>query len=187
MVDEKDDKVAPIDEEPEEEQGAKEEKVTIFTRIKARLTKILGLLIGAILIILISVGISYIISSYVNKKDIREIEGKIVIPPPPPYETVDFGEYTMNIQGDDEEPHFIRARIVLAYGTERDFTLAAEVGKRRPQISNIINLILSGKKKSDLDTPEQKQNLAVEIREQINQVLQSGKLKDVYFTSITVM
>ncbi|MDD5065770.1 MAG: flagellar basal body-associated FliL family protein [bacterium] len=186
MAEEKDEKVE-VEEEPAEEQGAKEEKETFFTKIKAKLSKVLGLLIGAILIVLISVGISYMISSYVNKKDIREIEGKIVIPPPPPYETVDFGEYTMNIQGDDEEPHFIRARIVLAYGTERDFTLAAEVGKRRPQISNIINMILSGKRKAELDTPEQKRNLAIEIREQINQILQSGKVKDVYFTSITVM
>lgn len=184
MAEEKDEKIAGIE---DEEQPEKEEKVSFFSKIKTRLSKILGLLIGAILIILISVGISYIISSYVNKRDIREIEGKIVIPPPPPYETVDFGEYTVNIPGEDEEPHFIRARIVLAYGTERDFTLAAEISKRRPQISHIINIILSSKTKNDLETPEQKRNLAIEIREQLNQILQSGKIKDVYFTSITVM
>ncbi len=173
-------------EEDEEEIIEEEAKPGIATFIKTKLSKILGYLIGAILIILICVGISFMVSRHVNKDRIREIGGKIQIPPPAPYETIDFGEFTMNIHGDDEEPHFVRVNIVLAYG-ERHLTLAAEISKRRPQIKDIINMVLSRKNMSDLDTPEGKRNLKIEIREEINQVLQAGKIKDVYFETITVM
>ncbi|MBU1078087.1 MAG: flagellar basal body-associated FliL family protein [Spirochaetes bacterium] len=174
-----------IDEE-EEEVAEESAKPGILTFIKTKLTKILGYSILAVLIILISVGISYLVSSHVNKDKIREIGGKIQIPPPAPYESVDFGEFTINIRGDDEEPHFIRVNVILAYA-ERQLTLAAEISKRRPQISDLINIVLSGKSKSDLDSPEGKRNLKIEIREEINQRLQSGKIQDVYFKSITVM
>ncbi len=175
-------------EEEEEEQLAEETGggAGFLSKFKGSLGKILGFSLIAILIILVSVGISYLVSSHVNKSNIREIGGKIYIPPPPPYETVDMGEFTMNIKGDDGEPHFIRVKIVLAYG-ERELSLAAEISKRRPQIQNLINLILSEKTKAELDTPEGKRNLQIEIKERINQMLQNGKIKDVYFTSVTVM
>ncbi len=170
------------DEQIEEAGGGK----GFLSKFKGNLSKILGFSVVAILIILISVGISYLVSSHVNKSNIREIGGKIYIPPAPPNETVDMGEFTVNIKGADDEPHFIRVKIVLAYG-ERELSLAAEISKRRPQIQNLINLILSEKTKAELDTPDGKRNLQIELRERINQILQNGKIKDVYFTSVTVM
>ncbi len=175
-----------LDEEEEQQEEVGGKGGGFLGKIKGSLSKVLGFSVAAILIILVSVGISYVISSHVNKENIREIGGKIYIPPPPPYNTVDIGEFTMNIKGDDEEPHFVRVHIVLAYGG-KELTLAAEISKRRPQIQNLINLILSEKTKAELDTPDGKRNLQIEIKERINQILQAGKIKDVYFTSITVM
>lgn len=76
-------------------------------------------------------------------------------------------------------------KVFIAY-QKRKLDLQAELGKRRVQIKNKINMIISGKTKEKLETPEGKQNLKVEIKEQINQLLQSGKIMDVYFKSITV-
>lgn len=180
-----DDEKIGID-EPEEEVVEEAPKTGFLTTIKAKLSKILTIAIGLIAIILISFGVSFWVSSHVNKDKIREIGGKIMIPPPPPYETVDFGEFTMNIKGDDEEPHFIRVHIILAYG-ERELTLAAELSKRRPQVNDLINMVLSRKNKTELDSPEGKRNLKIEIKEEINQRLQAGKIKDVYFKSVTIM
>jgi len=187
MPEEEEEKAAVIEEEEEEAEVPEEEaKPGIFAAVKTKLGKILRLAIGAIVVILISVGASYLVSSYVSKDRIREIGGKIHIPPPPPYQTIDFGEYTQNIPGEDEDPHFIRIKILLAH-EERDLTLSAELSKRRAQIQHIINMILSGKTKKELDTPQGKQNLAINIKQRINQILQRGKIRDVYFSSITVM
>ena len=99
---------------------------------------------------------------------------------------MELGEFTINIPGDDEEPHFIRVKIFLAYG-DRDLTLQAELSKRRIQIKDSINKIIKRKTKKQLDAPEVIDNLKIELREVINQFLQSGNIKDVYFESITVM
>ncbi len=180
-----DDEKIGIDEE-DDEIVEEAPKANFLNVIKTKLSKILGFVIGAVLIILISVGISFMVSSHVSKDKIREIGGKIQIPPPSPYETIDFNEYTMNIRGDDEEPHFIRVHVILAYA-ERHLTLAAELSKRRPQINDLINMVLSRKNKTELDTVEGKRNLKIEIKEEINQKLQSGKIKAIYFKSITIM
>jgi len=187
MAEEEKVEVQPAEEEEEEVAASDEEaKPGFFTAIKAKLGKILLYLLGAIIVILISVGASYYVSSHVNKKKIKEIGGKIHIPPPPPYNTLNMGEFTINIPGDDEEPHFIRVSIVLAY-PERKLELQSELGKRRDQIQDKINMIISRKTKKELDKAEGKENLKIELKEQINQLLQSGKIMEVYFKNITVM
>jgi len=176
---------------PEEEEEVAEVAPSGFwQKIKANLIKILSFTAAAALIVLISVGISITVSKHVNKEGIREIGGKIVIPPPPPLEIADMGEFTINIRGEDEEPHFIRVHVVLGYGRVGDRAstqIGSEISTRRAQIQHIINMILSSKTKRELDTPEGKRNLAIEIRDQINQIMSSGKIKEVYFKSITVM
>ncbi|MBN1899281.1 MAG: flagellar basal body-associated FliL family protein [Spirochaetes bacterium] len=179
-----------LPEEEEEEEVAEVAAGGFFQKIKAHLIKILAFTAAAALIILISVFVSTWVSKKVHKEGIREIGGKIVIPPPPPVEISDMGEFTINIKGDDEEPHFIRVHIVLGYGRAGDRSstqVGSEISTRRSQIQHIINMILGGKSKQELDTPEGKRNLSIEIRDQINQVMSSGSIKQVYFKSITVM
>jgi len=175
------------DERLEEEEELQEEEIKpgFFTALKEKIGKLLSFIIGALIIILIAVGTSVYVSTKINKSKIREIGGKMVVPPPPPYATMDLGEFTVNIRSEDEEPHFIRVRIYLGY-EERKLTLQAELGKRRIQIMDKINLIISRKTKEELETPEGQQNLKTEIKEQINQILQSGKIREVYFANITV-
>ena len=139
-----------------------------------------------ILIILGSIGVSYHISTQINKEKIREIGGKIHVPPPTPYATMELGEFTINIPGEDEEPHFIRVKVFIAY-QERKLALQAELARRRIQIKDKITKIISRKTKKELDTLDGKSNLKVEIKKQINRLLQSGKIMDIYFENLTVM
>ncbi len=177
-----------IGEDEEGEESGEESKPGFFSNIKARFGKILIYIIGAILIILISIGTSvWVGSRWGKKRELREIGGKMVIPPPEPYANMDLGSFTINIPGDDAEPHFIRVKIHLGY-KERDMTLQAELSKRRIQIKDTINMIVSRKSMKELEKPAGKENLKIEIREQINQFLQSSsKIKAVYFEDITVM
>ena len=174
------------EEEEEEEVTEEEEKPGFFTTLKTKLGRILAFVIGAIIVILISVGAAYWVSIRVNKERIREIGGKIHIPPPNPYATMELGEFTINIPGEDEEPHFIRVKVFIAY-QERKLALQAELARRRIQIKDKINMIISRKTKKELDTLDGKSNLKVEIKDQINQLLQNGKIMDIYFENITVM
>jgi len=176
--------------EEEEEEVAEVGKSGFWAKIKGNLVKILSYTAAAALIIGISVGISIIVSKNVNKQNIREIGGKIVIPPTPPRLTRDMGEFTVNIKSDDGEPHFIKVHIVLGYGDvskTSDKQLQSELGARQAQIEDIINMVLGAKTKEQLDTPEGKRNLSIELKDQINQVLSSGKIDEIYFRSITVM
>ena len=176
-----------IGEDEEAEEVEEESKPGFFSNIKARFGKILIYLIGAIMVILLTIGTSIWVGFKMGKKrELREVGGKMVIPPPEPYANMDLGMFTINIPGDDAEPHFIRVKIHLGY-KERDMTLQAELGKRRIQIKDIINMIVSRKSMKELEKPEGKENLKIEIREQINQILQSGKIKAVYFEDLTVM
>ena len=43
------------------------------------------------------------------------------------------------------------------------------------------------KKLKELDSAEGKNNLKIEIKEQVNQILQEGKINNVYFKKLTVM
>ncbi len=180
-----------VEEEEEEvvgegEAAEEEAKPGFFASLKTRLGKILIYSIGAILVILIAVGASCLVSTRLTKEGIREIGGEIHVQRREPYQIMELGEFTISISGDDEEPHFIRVKVSLAY-QERKMELQAELGKRRIQIKDKINMIISRKTKKELGTPDGKSNLKVEIKQQINQLLQSGEIMDVYFPDITVM
>jgi len=190
---ERDEKERLVEEEAEEE--VKEEVTGApvwLTKIKTNLVKILSYTAGAVVIILISFfATREMVKRYMSAERVREIGGKIVIPPEPPLQTLDMGEFTVSIKGDDEEPHYIRVTIVLGYGEaggrRADVQTSQELTLRQVQIKHIINMTLASKTVKELETPEDKENLAIELRDRINQILSTGKIKRVFFSSITVM
>ncbi len=60
--------------------------------------------------------------------------------------------------------------------------IADEVDKRKPQIRDIIIILLSSKTYNQLSSPEGKEFLRDEIRDTINSFLTKGKIKRVHFT-----
>lgn len=60
--------------------------------------------------------------------------------------------------------------------------VAEEIDKRKPQIRDIIIILLSSKTYAQLSTPEGKEYLRDEIRDTVNSFLTTGKIKRVLFT-----
>lgn len=60
--------------------------------------------------------------------------------------------------------------------------ISEEIDKRKPQIRDIIIILLSSKTYAQLSSPEGKEFLRDEIRDTVNSFLTSGKIKRVLFT-----
>ena len=60
--------------------------------------------------------------------------------------------------------------------------IADEIDKRKPQIRDIIIILLSSKTYAQLSSPEGKEFLRDEIRDTVNSFLTTGKIKRVLFT-----
>jgi flagellar FliL protein len=73
------------------------------------------------------------------------------------------------------------ARVSLKF--EIDTTeVEMEIDKRKPQIRDIIIILLSSKKYETLSTSEGKENFREEVRDKLNKFLVKGKIKHVYYT-----
>ena len=61
-------------------------------------------------------------------------------------------------------------------------SIAEEIDKRKPQIRDIIIILLSSKTYAQLSTAEGKEFLREEVRDTVNSFLTKGKIKRVHFT-----
>ena len=112
--------------------------------------------LGVVAIILM-VLISYFISKKVKNDSYKEDQTIVIAPPPQPLITFPFqNEFRVNT-ADQDEAHFIQLKLNLAYKGENN-KLENELISRQAQMQHIINMILSGKKKEDVNTTLQKLN-----------------------------
>ncbi|RME93462.1 MAG: endoflagellar basal body-associated protein [Candidatus Hydrogenedentota bacterium] len=169
-----------MDEEEEEDYGG--------APVSGGRSKIVTILIyaaSAILGILLMVVIAYQVAKRVTTERYKEQQNIVIAPAKPPLATYRFPkEFRVNT-ADVDEPHFIQVSIGFGYDVNNK-ELEGELIQRQTQMMHIINLILGGKKKDDLFTPLQKQNLAEEIKSQINMILTKGKIEEVYFEQLVV-
>ncbi len=165
----------------DEEEGEAVEETAVSTS-PSKIIKILFYLVGAIVLLLLIVGISYIVTKSVQEQKYVREQAIIVAPPPPPLSYFDLPSFSVTTR--DDEPHF--AKVTMALGYEENIELNAELVRRTPQFQHIINVLLSGKRFEDLDTVEDKINLAEEIKAHINMILRAGKIKEVYFREIVI-
>ncbi|HNT33411.1 MAG TPA: flagellar basal body-associated FliL family protein [bacterium] len=103
-----------------------------------------------------------------------------------PLETKVLGSFVVNLAPPDESI-FLAVDIVLAYrGDDKKQTemLSAEVDARLPQIKHHVNMILSGKRKKDVSTPDGKERLNREILKKVNSLLTAGQIEEIYFDKI---
>lgn len=148
----------------------------------SKIIKILIYIVGGILVVFLVVGISFLVSKYVQEKSYQQEQDIVVAPPPPPLARFELPSFAVTTK--DEEPHFAKITVVLAY--EDNIELNTELVKRTAQIQHTINLILRGKFFSDLKTLEGSIELAEDIKAHINSVLITGKVKEIYFTEFVV-
>lgn len=174
-----DDEKNVVDIDEEEAEGVEETPVSTSP---SKIIKILFYIVGAVILVLAIIGISYIVTKNVQEQKYVREQAIVVAPPPPPLAHFDLPSFSVTTR--DTEPHFIKITVALGY--EESIELNAELVRRTPQFQHIINVLLSGKKFEDLDTVEDKINLSEEIKAHINMILMAGKVKEVYFREIVI-
>jgi flagellar FliL protein len=140
--------------------------------------------LGAVGLVLMSV-IAYYVATFAAAQQYKEVASIAVVKPPPPTETFRFmDEFRVNT-ADQGEPHFIKLR--LSFGFEiGNAALSAELAQRSSQLRDIVNLILSAKKREDLTAVQDQLELREEIKASVNHVLSEGKIITVYFEEFIV-
>lgn len=68
----------------------------------------------------------------------------------------------------------------------QDKTTVAELTERDPQITDLVIMVLSVKELEDLVDFSGKNQIRKEIIEKVNTLLQSGKIKNAYFTEFVI-
>ncbi len=116
-----------------------------------------------------------------KKKDGKEL--------PPVYVALD--AFTVNLAPETPESAGQFLQLVLSVEAA-DLQIGDKVKMYTPKIRNNVMLLLSGKKASELITKEGKENLAKEIRDLMNQVMEpghkggEGPVKEVLFTAFII-
>lgn len=167
--------------ELEEEEGAKAEEPGARADV-SKIVKILIYVAGAVLLVFLMIGISYLVTKYVQEKKYEREQDVIVAPPPPPLAHFDIPSFSITTK--DAEPHF--GKITVSLGYENNPELNAEFVQRTVQIQHIINIILRSKKYEDMDSVEDIIGLSEEIKAHINTILVAGKVKEVYFKEFVI-
>ena len=148
----------------------------------SRIVKILIYAVSGILAIFLMVGISYLVSKYVQERSYQKEQDIVVAPPPPPLAHYDLPAFqTATV---DEEPHF--AKITMSLGFEDNPELLNELIARQVQMQHLVNIILRSKRFEDLNTVEKSVGLSEEVKAHINVILIAGKVKEVYFKEFVV-
>lgn len=148
----------------------------------SRIVKILIYVVGGILAVFLIIGISYLVSKYVQERSYQKEQDIVVAPPPPPLAHYDLP--TFQTTTSDEEAHFAKVTISLAF--EDNPELLNELISRTVQMQHLINIILRGKRFEELNSVEDSVALAEEIKAHVNVILIAGKIKEVYFKEIVV-
>jgi flagellar basal body-associated protein FliL len=148
----------------------------------SRIVKILVYVIGGILAIFLVIGISYLVSKYVQEKSYQKEQDIVVAPPPPPLQHYDLP--TFQTTTSDAESHFVK--ITMSLGFEDNQELLSELIARTVQIQHTINIILRGKKMEEMNNIEGTITLSEEVKAHVNSTLSAGKIKEVYFKDFVV-
>ncbi len=95
---------------------------------------------------------------------------------------VDISEFIVNIIS-GEANHYVKAALTIELSNEE---VKEEVNKRMPQIRDSILLLVGNKTYEELQDLQGKKQLKAELTSKINGILQSGKVKAIYFTDFVV-
>jgi len=150
-----------------------------------KVVKILIYVALALVGLVLMVVVAYYVASYAAQKQYKDVASIVVMKPPPPTESFNFSEDFRVNTADPGEPHFIKLNLSLGF-EQGNAALSNELAQRMPQLRNIINLILAGKRKDQLSTVSDQLELREEIKASVNHLLSNGKILEVYFNEFIV-
>lgn len=135
------------------------------------------LLMIGILMIIIAAGTSYAFMTFFADGGEAQVStvNKEIGP------TYSLGDFVVNLSGSGGY-QFIQASIVVEVDSEK---VVSELDRRSPQIRDIIISILRDQKLEDIEEPGAK-IIKNQIRFNINKVLSTGEIKNVWFTQLVV-
>ena len=90
--------------------------------------------------------------------------------------------FTVNLN-DANQRRYLKTGVVIAYQEGR---LLEELEKRQPQLRDLTITVLRRWTAADLAEEESLEKLRTELMGEINSVLTSGEVKDIYFTEFIV-
>ena len=148
------------------------------------MVRMLVIIAGALVMIIISGTVAYIIAQRVGKAPQTEKTAPERVEKVKPYSYFDLGEFSINTS-DTDELHFVKINIQLGY-QETTVELQTELGQRRAQLRDIIISVIGSKRFEDLNTQDKRNELKKDIMERINGILIEGQIKAIAFTEFVL-
>lgn len=139
---------------------------------------------AALVLIIISGTIAYIVAQRVGKAPQTEKISPEFTEKAKPLAYFDLQDFSINTS-DADEPHFLKLKIELGY-EEGKVELQSELVKRRAELRDIIISVVGAKRYNDLNTQDKREALKEEIKNRINAVLISDKIKKIAFTEFVL-
>jgi flagellar FliL protein len=179
------------DEAIDDIEGTGEEEETLEAPITGRrlfgpsMVRMLVIIAGALVMIIISGTVAYIVAQRVGKPPQTERTSPERVEKIKPYSYFDLGEFSINTS-DTDEPHFVKITLQLGYIGETNVELQTELNKRRAQLRDITISVIGSKKFDDLNTQDKRRELKNDIMERINSILIDGQIKEIAFTEFVL-
>jgi flagellar FliL protein len=178
------------DEAIDDIEGTGEEEEVLEAPIGGRklfgpsMVRMLVIIAGALVMIIISGTVAYIIAKRVGKAPQTEKTSPERVEKVKPYSYFDLGEFSVNTS-DTDEPHFVKVNLQLGY-RETTVELQTELNDRRAQLRDITISVIGSKKFEDLNTQDKRNELKKDIMERINGILIEGQIRDIAFTEFVL-
>jgi flagellar protein FliL len=113
----------------------------------------------------------------------QEADGSQTVSAPADFGQIfDLDTFVVNL-GDQGGKRYLKTKIALEYGSE---ALGKEMITRLPQLRDMILLLLSSKTLDQIQDIDGKIALRNELMSRINQTLQQGRVKNLYFTEFVI-
>lgn len=169
----------------EEEVPAQEEQPKPGFSIGKLIEWLLSNMIPIIIAVVLSTVVAFLmIRGSLAKKSEEVYKTVKLAPKPQPLIIFKLDEFRINT-ADIDEAHFVRLRVNLAYDGKNK-KLAQELSQRVEQLRDIIIRVLNSKEKQDIDEPIEKEELKEELKKQINNILSSGEIEDIYYDEFVI-
>ena len=149
------------------------------------LIKVLLYVIGAIIALILVTVVSVIVSQNTALRTYKQQRNIAIVKAPPPLDIFNFNDEFRISTADVEQTHFVRMRMSLGIDVNQP-DLQLELGQRQAQIQNLVNLIITQRRKEELLNLTNQLDLRDEIKAHINHILTNGKIKEVYFKEFIV-
>jgi flagellar FliL protein len=96
---------------------------------------------------------------------------------------VGLDEIIVTLQSDARLPRYLRIEVNLEVADEQTAKLVAE---RRPQLRDSVIIAASARTVAEIQSPQGKQELRRELREQLAAMLPPDRLRHIYFSDLVV-